>query len=494
MLKHILYLILFTSFLASCSTMRSPKNIPNKRIEFDFMKPEYPPVTTIRPKQSVEVVLKNVNASVYEVSINDTLITYPNQQPSQFGDIFKITNLAPVPKTTPPSNDSGTGKKPSKGLQTAKTNETARDAELTALLSEYGGLELNTKDFLEYASTVDELKKLIVDCSLDITALKQKADEYISAAIPGLQPLQATFPLGIESKINSELASVIKKVNDFLVRAEALKKDYQNVLNSANGGMSLDDYKKLEKSVKEKISLIDTALNNATELKRKLAEFQTAKVGAAIVNSYNKVLGSRTEIAKIVPSGFGVDEISIKVNVTKKGELTCAKTVSSFPITVVVARGVKIDFSTGLALNVGRKKFFEQEYFYDSVYRVDKTIADSVQIRTKRNDNVIVPSLGVFMHVYTRGLSHVNIGGMVGASIGADQRLCYHVGGNLLFGKSDRLILGFGASIAKSTLLDGQYIEGQIINRAHAPTSIPTQTPTRVGGFVSFSWNLNLIK
>ncbi len=486
-------LVLFLHIILGCFVCYSQKTLkPNKTVTFDFSTPIYPAPFKIKPRQSVELVLQNINPYLYDVTINDSLVVYGNNQPASFTERFKMPELNSVPATAPPSTPSVNGAMPVAGSASkiAKDKEASLQDKLEAFVSGYSGKENNVRDVLKYSTISDDLNKLLNDCYSTMPQLISKAQDFITDKIS----VQAnTLPLGIQAEINNNSSSARRDIEQYISTGEALKKEFSNILEASNI-TNVADYKSIEKNIREKIAIIDKVLENCKKLTGKLTAFDDGKVGLAIEEAYNKVLTSRIEKRVIKLTRYNTDEVLLNVTVKKKKDIYCKQEINSFPVNGIVTGGVKIDFSTGLVFNIGNHKFFDQKYHYDSVYRNGATLADSVTITRNRNNNILLPSLGAFFHVYSRFTSHINIGGMLGASLGTDQRLYYNVGGCLLIGKSDRLIIGFGMSVAQATTLDGQYSEGQIFKRSLAPQTIPTEKASRVGGYFSLSWNLNLIK
>lgn len=282
-------------------------------------------------------------------------------------------------------------------------------------------------------------------------------------------------------------------INQFKRDCENVKTAYTEILTNTKIN-NIEDYKILEKIVKSKVEIIDKLIDNSKKLLAKLKEFEDANMGAVIEANFNKVMTSRIEKIIYRPTQYRTDEVLMDIITKKKKDVQCAKEVNVIPVQLIVNGGVKIDFSTGIVFNIGRSYFFNQTYRYDSVYFSNGTLADSVYIKRNRNNNVVVPSLGAFFHVYSQLNSHFNLGGTVGASLGSDQRAYVHAGGNILIGKSDRVIIGAGISIATSKILYSRYEEGQQIKRSAAPTEILIEDASRIGGFISLTWNLNLIK
>jgi len=252
----------------------------------------------------------------------------------------------------------------------------------------------------------------------------------------------------------------------------------------------------LKKNINEKIEKLRTFLDNISKMKDKVKELEKANSGAAITEAYQKISNSEIDkvISKYIPRKSG-DEYLLKVSIEKKVTTAiCKKEPASFTIPVYIEKGIKIDFSTGVVFNFGRDKFFDQRYRYDSVYRPAGSIADSVKIIKIKNNNVSQISIGAFGHVYTRIRRDFNVGGMIGVSLSADQRVYYHAGISALIGKNDRFVISSGVSVAKAKYLDTQYDVDQVLKRSLSPTAIPVEEVTRAGFFIAVSYNLNLVK
>ncbi|MDB5229614.1 MAG: hypothetical protein JWN76_419 [Chitinophagaceae bacterium] len=465
----------------------------NKVVTFDFANPVYPSPKKIKPRQSIALVLQNLNPYLYDVTINDSLIIYASQQPPLFGQLFKLPELHAIPSTPPTTNLNGNGNTPipRSRAATAKKEETSLEEELKDFISDYSMKEKEVRDILSNAAVADNLQKLLVNCYSTIVELKEQADAYITGKLEALPA--ASLPSGIQGEIEKLSADARLDILAYMETGESLKKQLITILDRP-GKLDLNEYKSIQKDINEKVVPVDKILENCKKLLSKLDEFDQAKVGTVIEENYKKLMTSRIQKTIIKATMYNTDEVLMNVKVKKKNEGACKNEIGDFPVIGIVTGGVKIDFSTGLVVNIGNRKFFDQKYHYDSVFRNTNTFADSVSITRNRNNNVVSPSIGVFFHVYTRILKHINGGGMFGASLASDERLYYHLGGCVMIGKSDRVIIGFGASIAKAEVLNGQYVEGQQIKRSLAPTAISTETSTRIGMYTSVTWNLNLIK
>ena len=146
--------------------------------------------------------------------------------------------------------------------------------------------------------------------------------------------------------------------------------------------------------------------------------------------------------------------------------------------------GLKIDFSTGIALS-GLKDF--TYILKDTVvsYRAD-TAAGTLprdttgRIVRRENDGKSSVNFGIYMHVYPRLSSNYNVGLTVGISTNTNLDINFVTGGSLLLGSKRRLVLTCGVIWGKvdrlSNSVEEGYHENPGANGAPRPAFIPTGT------------------
>lgn len=146
--------------------------------------------------------------------------------------------------------------------------------------------------------------------------------------------------------------------------------------------------------------------------------------------------------------------------------------------------GLKIDFSTGIALS-GLKDF--AYILKDTVvsYRTD-TAAGTLprdttgRIVRRENDGKSSVNFGIYMHVYPRLSSNYNVGLTVGISTNTNLDINFVTGGSLLLGSKRRLVLTGGVIWGKvdrlSNSVEEGYHENPGANGAPRPAFIPTGT------------------
>lgn len=448
------------------------RGIKSRTLYFDFNNPVPIENQFFPANKVITLQLLNVNPFLYEVSINDTLITFPNQKPPLFTELFAMPTLNKVQDVQPNTMNSNAYMWAEiLKVKSIPEQEADQDSLMKKFIHKYSTLEDSTKKVLSLGDLLTELDKIVVKCNLDLEESKRLAQTYIlSKHINGID--ESAFPVGLQSAIDNMIASNLEAATDFIKEGEQLKGNY---LISAN-----------------EVSAIKELIDNAVKLKEKLVKISEVNLGQRIAESYDHVFSSRINPFKTASAGYGADQLLFKIKVKKLKEVNCPKPITSFDVKANIVGGVKIDFSAGPVLNFGRNKFFDQSYRKEPFY-IGNRLTDSISIEKNNNNNQAMFSMGAFLHAYTRVSGYLNAGLVVGGSLGTDQRFYTHFGGSLIIGKSDRLILSGGLSIAKSDMLSSRYDEKQLLKTAIAPEIIPIEKVTRVGGFFSLTWNLNMI-
>jgi hypothetical protein len=508
----VFFVIVFSCLIfLSCTSIKnfSPKkNIDSLKIEYDFANPYLGSTRYAEPGRNIELILKNINPNIYTISVDDTIKIYDAQKPTGFDAMFttelKTVNItADTANTTPPNPEgvaSSAGGTPSarkaakereKVYNENKTKIELLNDELALFLTfDYASLKQTFLETEDLGNIPAELDSAAAMCNISQTDKIVKANAFILDKMSGIT--EAQIPVGLRSNIERTIIETDRLALDNETIARQLIKKYTAIKESAD----ISQYRALEKSIEEKISVLNNVIENISKMKEKLGTFKKMRLGSLVAEAYEKVLGANISkvVHKTIPRN-SADEYWIKVNIQKKNPVkNCAIEPTSFSIPIYVEKGIKIDFSTGVVFNFGRDKFFDQKYRYDSVYRTNGTLADSVKIAKIKSNYISQISLGAFAHVYSRIRRELNLGGVLGISLSADQRVYYHAGLSALIGKNDRFVISSGASFAKSKYLDTQYDVNQIMKRSLSPTVIPVEEVTRIGFFVSLSYNLNLVK
>jgi hypothetical protein len=457
-------------------------------VEYDVLNPNSKPGKIyVKHRGSVRITLKNLNPSLYNASINDSTITYSREVPELFTKAFTLPSLPTVPDAT-----ALVGGAANVVAGSVLNEDVFRDALLELYNNDF---EKPARKLLLYSNIPDGLKRILNNCVKGGAQLTTEATTYVDGRLTDLSVHVNTAPADIKDKLEAEVARLKDLGEKIIKAADELTKNYNKKLApELFVKKTVAEFQEEQKKVEELNKAIKDIKENTAKLLKEIEKFDASDCATDIVNTYNTFtdLEFNFSILKTIPKK--ADEMIFSVDIKRKSDKTCRAGETSFDIPVIVCGGVKIDFSTGIVFNIGKTYFFDQKYRFDSVYRSDNKLADSVQIKLNKNNNVVIPSLGAFMHIYSRNSTDLNIGGMLGVSVGTDERLYYHVGGSIFIGKEERVVINFGASGSKSKRLDGQYKVDQILKRDLSPAAISTEDPFRVGFFVGLSYNLNLIK
>lgn len=191
------------------------------------------------------------------------------------------------------------------------------------------------------------------------------------------------------------------------------------------------------------------------------------------------------------PQKIKGDVAKFKLKISAEKPLPCnTPTKVSISETYKTVGGWKVDFSTGLFFNTGNADFLGREIQY-------KPVNDStVQIQTKDGGKRVLLSVGALMHIYCRSGKKVNYAFSPGLSTTtAFDGINFHLGGSVLFGMEDRLVITAGLVIREAKILDRNYE----FDTNYAKKLLPEAPPTikvfpKAGGFLSLTYNWSKVK
>jgi hypothetical protein len=152
-----------------------------------------------------------------------------------------------------------------------------------------------------------------------------------------------------------------------------------------------------------------------------------------------------------------------------------ARRKEKFNYSLEVLEGFKIDFSSGVyATNVINYKFV--------------TFKESGKYKVLRNDegnlNLGLAALG---HIYWRCFENINLGLNIGAGVSNDEIVHYFLGGSIMLGKKQRVVLNGGATIGRVNRLSDLIEENKEYDELPVEDfNIKTYKP---GWYFSISYN-----
>lgn len=154
--------------------------------------------------------------------------------------------------------------------------------------------------------------------------------------------------------------------------------------------------------------------------------------------------------------------------------------IKSKEIDVTVKGDIKINSSVGMAF----------PYFNNNSEYINK---DSVI--TAVDGNNFTPNIAAYLNFYPYSGRNATFGGTfgVGVPISSDgKNFNFLMGGSVIFGSNNRLVLNYGATLGQVNKLDQGYEVGD--NLGDALDNVPTRKAYQWGGFVGISFSLADIK
>ncbi len=194
------------------------------------------------------------------------------------------------------------------------------------------------------------------------------------------------------------------------------------------------------------------------------------------------------------------DEMVVKIS--QINILTKVDKLKDFKGLTLSRRGLKIDFSAGIFGSGLHDRSFVASQFTqitmdsvvnDGVVSVKPNSTTFSKIQQRKGDKFSYGPMA-FIHFYYKNSEPVNFGGFIGTGLlfKDDARPMLSFGGNALFGKDQRYVLGIGAGISSVKRLSSKYEVGK--SYRETVTEVPTENQTSVKWMFSFSWNISTAK
>lgn len=373
--------------------------------------------------------------------------------------------------------------------------------EFNQLIGELTEIEAQLKEIIDQVDqtivagktrifAINEVNRLKLRPDLPPKVIKKLALEYLEAGLEVTSPSDLNIN-SLTSKFNSkekittqiELLKTIR--NNYLQKAKEIK-FFPNNFNTV--GVS----EHLKRTFLQEISKV-METSQLVEIKTKNYLQNVDKISPEIIkaeqidhllelrNEYEAI--SNRPFSKIIRLPVTKDLADITISLIPKdtsivGMPKKIKTMS--PIRVNTAGGIKVNISGGISF--GKFKTGPLSYYVrDSIIHADK--ADSH-----------TPFLTSFMHFYWQSAGNTSLGLSLGAGLplGTEQRIktpVFFIGPSILLGKSNRMVLTFGAMSAKlSTLGEGYAVNDTFIINESA--QLPLVDRYQTGIFLGISYNI----
>lgn len=443
----------------------------------------------IEKDSRVQYVIKNFNRNLYNINFNHVQNSFFAQEPP----IFKLISEIDVSKIISPKEGKDDRQprddreREMQNFQIAKDNISDKvglfksHMEAVKSLQRYyqslGDLQFNG------CEKFDSIKKSKITFTQEILAKLGSND---------IDKTDETKLFTVLKDISNEKFESASKLYDEIIKAYAkLKESLASIIQINDQVVAAEKKAEIKISLNNEIADEKLYLENLTELigdikisHVKITDLESAGFVNSMCKSYSQI--NESNFTYISPSiRADKDELVITIDIQPKEVFTCNINSAKFNgVYTGSIYGLKMNFSTGIFLISGANIF-------DQTYRLDSIVGNKSNWKIKQNDNKsrVLPALGALMHIYWKRPAQFGYGGTLGLSINNQTHLNYHLGGSLLFGEKQRLILSLGATLSQVSLIADQCSVDQEVSRS--VTSVPVQNFYRWGFFLAITYNIN---
>lgn len=303
----------------------------------------------------------------------------------------------------------------------------------------------------------------------------------------------AAYNSYVESYNNLQVAkSLYKQLEDLLnsttqyggndgikQRSQLLQSQYTDYFTRpGQNGLTTDCTNKYREAIQIYTDLADKS--KVGELKKILDNYNENFISSKFDEIFNNIMSLVNKINDVhnfkVSEVFNAngDDFVIKVVIKAKNDNTLIKEI----IIPFFVRKFKVDFSSGI---VGSFRVGDRSYSLDSVQQ-------GFQIRENAINSKVKPSICAFMHAYYKFNKYINLGISIGATLSDFENAGFYLGGSILLGKSQRIVLTGGATVQKIDYINGKYHVGEILPSKEVDDLVAKSY--RWGGFFAITYNI----
>lgn len=476
-----------------CSLLTSSAQVLPSCLKINFLEPTSPDKYD-RAEYGTKVTIKitNVNRNLYKIDDSLTQTDQNIDRPTIFGDLKfpPYVNLSVAIRDTVFGRTySATESKLDMLVQTI--NESATSVKKAVLfnnaivnLSQSCGVEYEVVNDRLIKETNAFLAQHLSTRSAQEQAIRTKLHNILTSAVAAKTalPQELVKELG---RLNYANENHRKTVSDWEKNSlPRFHKDY------ASGRKTYEDSQMMLASNAAYAEHLKKTVSKAIEIADEIEKFQLENKAEAIVTNYRLI--NETNFAYTMDE-FEVkkDEVQLNISVVANKLLPCEgfdKLIidKTFP----TVGGMKVDFSTGVFFNFGGEDFLGRELRYQ------KLDAENTSIESVDGGNRTLLSVGALMHIYRRSGRNVNWALSPGLSTTTSfDGLNLHLGGSLLVGKKNRLVLTAGWTLRETQILDRRYSYNVSYKQADLPETPPSIKVFPIsGGFVALTYNWTVLK
>lgn len=335
---------------------------------------------------------------------------------------------------------------------------TKKDGKRTVPKKNYDSLIINNIKIIKYSNNRvfdaikmnAKMKHLFGACGKTYNDIQKEADSYL-----------VDYLKTDKTRVNSFGNSITNSERDTLVKSLKIYLE-QVIQNAITAGEALDTL--APQSIGIYPEIVKTAKTTVGEIQK----FRDENKIQDLIDNYNMFnYYNFTFISK--PIKIEADEIKYDIKISADKLLPYNMPASRYITeTYKTKGGPKIDFSTGAFGSWGGQDLYGRELIY-------KEVNDSVvTIQAKDGGTRALLSIGALMHIYCRSGGNINWAISPGISTTTDFKgMNYHLGGSVLFGSKNRLVITLGAILREANILDRNYSYNTQYLKKDLPDSPP---------------------
>lgn len=331
------------------------------------------------------------------------------------------------------------------------------------------------KDLIKIEFVNDQLYKLMNNRDVSPAEMKSRAEELILLVYNNSTPSIAD----VAQESETAVSSLSNGYNDYMTNFRKYEAHHSVVLDSLNAVKSRLTYSQLISEVDKVISDLkfdyEGYFNNVDALNTLMQQYNTTEVRDQYLKAfemYDKILHADFDLEYSLNTDMDVTTLTMSF---MESDTSSGEVLKTRKLNIPTVGGLRINSSAGIAFlryAAGHHSYSSESGFV-----------------TEQQGDAFIPALTTMFHFYRQTYRPVSFGGSFGFGIPTegDKNFIYMLGGSTIFGKSQRVILNFGAFGGKIAKLDGVNVG----DNYPTGTIVPTKLVFDFGAYLALTLNIN---
>lgn len=417
--------------------------------------------------------IKNINKFLFQVAISGESIDLQTEMSDEMRALFRIPKSEEAEQT---NNDEAEKsiEKASEGKDKMSSLENST-IPITATFTVADNLKLKTT-----------VKNVVKECDTYITALEKISDNIGKLKINKVELVNL-------AKQDLSYKEMKRKVSSLTINSNA-QNDYINFETQYKKvkllyNKAIDEAENAGNPTKPEI---EKALELIVKSYEQIEEEDFLLLFKDVKYLFDELNNEKNFIVTAPPVQMVDDLVNYVVSITPINTNTLAPYNSKmeFSFDVPSNSGLEVDFSVGPTVSFGKNAKDEKYFLEEST----TTIGNSI-LRQRDNNNSGTPGLAAMMHFYDRVANETAIGGLFGVGAGFqtidDVDLSFYIGGSVILGKKQKIMLNAGLSFLRvDRLKDKEYVVGNEYTTLNFDVNNVVEKVFKSSFFLSLSYNI----